>query len=55
MVVMFKYSCISFICYNADDTIVLAISEQELKAALWAVQQYCEKWMLEGNVKNTKL
>ena len=44
-----------FLLLYADDTIILAESGQELKAALWATQLYCDRWKLEVNAQKTKV
>ena len=38
----------------ADDTILLAKSEEDLKDALSAMFNYCNKWKLQVNVKQIK-
>ena len=44
-----------FVLLYADDTIVLAESEQELQNALVGVYEYCEQWDLKVNVEKTKV
>ena len=44
-----------FLLLYADDTIILAESEQKLKAAPWAVQHYCKICRLEVNTQKTKV
>jgi len=39
----------------ADDTIVMAESENELQTALNAVKEYCDLWKLTVNLKKTKV
>ena len=39
----------------ADDTIVLAESEEELQSALVGVYEYCDRWHLKVNVDKTKI
>ena len=49
----FLFDCIRY--YNADDTIVLAESVNELQMALNAVKEYCNKWSLTVNTSKTKI
>lgn len=44
-----------FALLYADDTIVLAESEQELQNALCGVYSYCDTWKLKVNVEKTKI
>ena len=44
-----------FTLLYADDTIVLAKSEQELQCALNAVSDYCKRWYLNVNIDKTKI
>ena len=44
-----------YLLLYADDTIIFAETEHELKAALWATQLYCEQWKLEVNTQKTKI
>ena len=44
-----------FVLLYADDTIVLAESEQELQDALVGVYEYCDQWQLKVNVDKTKV
>ena len=44
-----------FVLLYADDTIVLAESEQELQDALIGVYEYCDQWQLKVNVDKTKI
>ena len=44
-----------FTLLYADDTIVLAQSENELQLALDALSVYCERWFLRVNTDKTKV
>ena len=39
----------------ADDTIIMAESEQDLQTALDAVFSFCKLWYLELNISKTKV
>lgn len=44
-----------FALLYADDTIVLAESEQDLQSALVGVYEYCDRWHLKVNTDKTKV
>ena len=49
--VFFRMYCLLY----ADDTIIMAESDQELQSALNALHTYCTKWKLTVNVQKTKV
>ena len=49
---MWKYL---FVLLYADDTIILAESEDQLQKSLNGLHDYCKKWYLKVNIKKTKI
>ena len=44
-----------YVLLYADDTILLAESPEELQAALYSMNLYCNDWNLKINVSKTKV
>ena len=44
-----------YILMYADDTVVLAESEDEMQKSLSTLHEYCEEWKLKINVTKTKI
>ena len=44
-----------YVLLYADDTIIMAESDQELQLALSGLNDYCKKWSLQINVSKTKI
>ena len=44
-----------YVLLYADDTLIMAESEEQLQAALNALEEYCTLWQLEVNLDKTKV
>ena len=44
-----------FVLLYADDTIILADTEKEMKSALKALEDYCKTWKLKVNINKSKI